>query len=424
MLGMDIKDYLPPSDLLKKYSHPGPYETWLRENLFKTKRPGCDFALVTAAGRGGKGLWIVPAWHTLALTPEASPGYHYAQGWFEGGSVRPVYKLGQIPSVNIVLEKPRNDRFIRSAKVVGIEELPVNRGEWEQGIRDLVSLFAPEAFMHEGKPVRVYLRPAGYREGDFGVTARGVAEASLSCIGWKWPLYLPQEVYTEGGVAAAFVDQQRLEVVRGKVFGNYTFSGEFGKRARQIGAHEAVLFGPYILNDNGDKEYVSHWEGQVTYNKLAARGVLADGPGEDVVFFESDAAGAIKKLLIQPRDTGILAGTTRSYLVDHLAPAQGIEVAEQIVSIDDVRQKRVQGMAMCGNAANLAPMRELDVYTPGLKLIEKFEFGLTTGIRDLVRRFDAEFSGRAAASNENLLTNIPLNLEARSEFEKAFKSWF
>jgi hypothetical protein len=185
-----------------------------------------------------------------------------------------------------------------------------------------------------------------------------------------------------------------------------------------------VLFGPYIVDESGRKEYVNHWEGDAAHKKLARYGVLADGPGEDAVFFALTRAGKIAKMLVQPKDTGILAGTTRQYLIDYLAPGMNISVEESPVTIDDIRRGRVQAMAMCGNAANVAPIRELSVYSPNLKKLEKFILKIGDHVLKLVHRFEDELNSRVRPSGEHLLTQIRLDLDNRNRLLDIYSGWY
>jgi hypothetical protein len=51
---------------------------------------------------------------------------HYAQGWFEGGSVRPIVEDGQVKAVNIVFEGLKNERYFKSAAALGFYRLTGN----------------------------------------------------------------------------------------------------------------------------------------------------------------------------------------------------------------------------------------------------------------------------------------------------------
>lgn len=415
-----VEDYLPSSDVLSQYVLPGAREIQIRDE-FRKRLLGCDYALVSFQGK----LVIVPAWHPLASVPQANAGTHYSHAIFEGGSARPVVKNGEVVGTNIILYPPKIKRLEKSLKAQGLTT-PVPLPEISQGICDLIAFAGNKSFMSEdGKPIRSYIRPAMMRgEGGFGVTPMEDQVVLFSCIHWGWKFYLPEIVYQEGGLAAAFLDEQRLVKIRGKMAGNYSVSGEIGRRARDIHAHEAVLFGPYTYDsETHTKEWVNYEQGPEAIAKLAHNGTLVDGPGEDILFFKLDEAGKIVEMLVQPIDTNILAGTTRAFIIKSLAPSLGIKVTEQPVSVDDIRQKRVNAMCFCGNAVNVAPMKQLTIYDADNKIVEEFHFQVSPDIQHFVQEYNAQANGEKAASSPELLTYIEFDAKARQKLDSVYAKW-
>lgn len=415
---MNLKQYLPSATTLKQYLQPGPRELEVRKHI-RENLLGCEYALVSFDGK----LVIVPAWHPIAMVPQANAGTHYSHAIFEGGSARPIVKNGKVTGVNLIIFPPKMKRLQKSLKAQGLEP-PVSIPKIEQGIKDFISIVGDKPFLSpEGEPIRAYIRPALMRgEGAFGVTPAPNINALFSCIHWGWLLYLPEEVYAHGGIAAAFLDEQRLVRIRGKLAGNYSVSGEIGKRARKLGAHEAVLFGPYAYT-GGKKHWINYEEGSSAVGIIKKYGTIVDGPGEDILFFKLNSSGNISEIFIQPLDTNILGGTTRNFIIQSLAPSMGIKVTEKPITIDDIRKKRVHAMCFCGNAVNVAPMRTLRVYDDQDNLVEELHLQVSSGIKMFVARFIAEVSGQIPASSEELLTPVKFDIDARKQLDTIYKRW-
>lgn len=422
--GVQISKYLPSVDTLGKYTSPGPRELVARER-FRAQVLGCDYALVYSHDPQDQKLVIVPAWHNLASVPQANPGTHYSYAIFEGGSARPVLRDGAVSGANLVLFAPKIERFAKSLLAQQLQS-PLPLDEFTQGIMDLVAVSGDKPFLSSnGKPIRAYIRPAAMRgEGAFGIIPKEEPIVLLSCVHWGWPSYLPERVYSEGAVAAAFLTEQRLTKMRGKLAGNYSAAAEIGNRARNLNADEVILFGPYTYDPISEKkEWVNYQEGEVAIAKLRQSGTIADGLGEDIVFFVLSSNDTIDEMWVQPLDTNILGGTTRAYLTKHMAPAIGIRVTEKPITIDDIRKRRIQAMCFVGNAVNIAPIRRIDLYDGNSTKLEELTCEVPKGVLDFVQRFEDEVSGILPPSHPNLLTEVNFDKSARAKFDEVYKNW-
>lgn len=422
--GIQVNKYLPSADTLGKYISPGPRELVARER-FRSQVYGCDYALVYSHHPQDQKLVIVPAWHNLASVPQANPGTHYSYAIFEGGSARPILKDGEVSGANLVLFAPKMERLAKSLQAQQLQS-PIPLDEFTQGIMDLIAISGKKPFLStDGKPIRAYIRPAAMRgEGAFGIIPKEEPIVLLSSIHWGWPTYLPERVYSEGATAAAFLNEQRLTKMRGKLAGNYSAAAEIGNRARNLNADEVILFGPYTYDpESNKKEWINYQQGEVAVEKLRQSGTIVDGLGEDIVFFVLNSNDAIEEMWVQPLDTNILGGTTRAYLIEHMAPAMGIQVTEKPITIDDIRKRRVQAMCFVGNAVNVAPIRRIDLYDNTSTKLEELTCEVPESVLDFAKRFENEVLGILPPSHSSLLTEINFDNSARSKFDEVYQNW-
>lgn len=419
-----IYRYLPSQEILEQYPGPRVLEKVTQEEQ-QRDIPGSDYVLTMC--RKDKHLIIVPFHHPENSLPPESPGVHYAHVAFEGISLVPaIGEGGEMVGANIVLFEERMQRMrnsIRSLKA-GIPKEALMQ-QFQQGSLDLSAISADNVLKDEkGNLGRAYMRPSYIRLGTFGVVPKDEAPYHLADLKWYWPLYINKEVYEKGAVAVCFLDAQRLERIRGKVAGNYKNSGVHAKVARELGGNEVLYFGPYIINQFGQQEYINYQENQKARNRLLKYGILADGSGEDVIFEGRDGT-----LYYQPKDTNILGGTTREYLITHLAKRLGINTEERPVGVPDIQRKEIVGMAYVGNAVKVLLTKEIrfyDTWQDEAKVVDFLELKVSPNLQRIASEFEKEMFGLISPSHPSLLT--PINLEegrqARRVLDKVFAAWF
>lgn len=419
-----ITSYLPDPEVLRDYPNARILERETREEA-RGEIPGSDYALVTSR-RGGR-IVMVPYHHPENSLPPEAPGPHYSHVAFEGISLMPVVDdNGQIVSANLILFRERMKRFRRSIRALGAgipDEAAM--AKFEQGIIDLASVEGESVLRDRNRnPSRAYVRSAYLRLGTFGVAPKDEAPYHLSDFEWNWPLYISQEAYDRGGIATVFLDAQRKNEVRGKLAGNYVDAGVHAKRARELEGNEVLYLGPYIIKEHGFRGYINYQQGLGATSNLLKSGTLVDGSGEDVIFEGRDGT-----IYYQPKDTNILAGTTREYIITRMADRLGLAVAERAVTLSDVRKKEIVGMSYVGNAVKVLGVRKIGVYDtwkPESQLLDSLELELTPGLQKIQTQFEGEISGVIPASHQSLLTPVDLEFGriARQKLDSEFAGWF
>ncbi|MEK7111911.1 MAG: aminotransferase class IV, partial [Patescibacteria group bacterium] len=356
-----------------------------------------------------------------------SPGVHYSHVAFEGMSLAPALGAnGEMLGANIVLFEERMQRMrnsIRSLRA-GIPDETLMQ-QFQQGTLDLSAVQADRVLRdRDGNATRAYIRPSYVRLGTYGVGPKDEAPFHLSVIEWNWPLYISEEVYKNGAVAVCFLDAQRLEKIRGKLGGNYKDAGVHAKVARALNGNEALYFGPYIINQFGQSEYINSQENEKARLRLQKYGILVDGSGEDVIF-----EGRNGTIYYQPKDTNILGGTTREYIITHLAKRLGIKTEERPIGLPDIARRDVVGMAYVGNAVKVLPAREIRIYDSWQdegKIKDFVELKISDNLQRIASEFEKEMFGLIPPSHPSLLT--PVSLEegrtARKVLDKVYSAWF
>lgn len=413
-----IRDYLPSEKELAFYQRPGPHEKAIQKRRASDQQ-NPSYALVQRDDDPTRFV-MVPQHHSMNLYPPEAPGPHYSQVAFDGEALYPqVDGDGKLVGANMALFGPRSERFIRSVLSLGVGEF--SDSVWQalsQAVLDLAAISARDMVGPDGKVARLYVRRAGERRGKFGVTPKLGDRVHLTVNMWRWPFYLPEEVYTAGATVAAFFDAQRLTELHGKVAGNYSV-GHLGKRAAELGAHEVVFWGPFTENESG-KDYVNYQQGPDVWKRMRKDGLIVDGAGEDIVFEHNDG----RLFLVPKKDTNILAGTTRGYIGTELAPKLGIDVTERTVTMREIDNGSVVGMALLGNAVMVAPVTRIIIAGVDGKEVDRVELQLTPGIEAVKTRYADELHGRIKPSGD-LLTAVDLNQGkvARQVLDGVFSKW-
>jgi branched-chain amino acid aminotransferase len=240
-------------------------------------------------------------------------GLHYGSGVFEGirayetdrGSA--IFRLGE-----------HLDRFANSAKLLYME-LPYTADEMRTACWDVVNA--------NGLP-ECYVRPIAYfGYGELGVSSRG-NPTDVAIMSWPWGTLLGEEGF-RNGIRAKVSSWQRIgpNVIPhvAKATGIYLNSMLAVLEAQRSGYDEAIL--------------------------LTHDGYVADGSGENI-FIVRDGV-----IYTPDLSASILPGITRDTVIQ-IAQDLGHRVVEkQLIRTDLYLADEV---FMCGTAAEVTPIREID----------------------------------------------------------------
>ena len=251
-------------------------------------------------------------------------GLHYGTGVFEG--IR-CYDTPQGPAVFRL--RDHLERLHNSAKLLYME-LPYSVDE----LRDVCK----EVICANGLP-SCYLRPiAFYGYGELGVQARG-NPVEVAIMSWPWGTYLGDDGLRNG--------------IRVKV-------SSWQRIAPNVIPHVAKATGIYLNSMLAVTEAIN--AGYEEAIMLTHDGYVADGSGENVFI--------IKDGVIYTPDlsAGILSGITRNTIIQ-IAQDQGYTVVEKNLIRSDLLI--ADEVFMCGTAAEVTPVREIDDVEIGVGEITK-----------------------------------------------------
>ena len=240
-------------------------------------------------------------------------GLHYGTGVFEG--IR-CYDTPQGPAVFRL--RDHLERLHNSAKLLYME-LPYSVDE----LRDVCK----EVICANGLP-SCYLRPiAFYGYGELGVQARG-NPVEVVIMSWPWGTYLG--------------DDGLLNGIRVKV-------SSWQRIGPNVIPHVAKATGIYLNSMLAVTEAIN--AGYEEAIMLTHDGYVADGSGENVF--------VVKDGVIYTPDlsAGILSGITRNTIIQ-IAQDQGYTVVEKNLIRSDLLI--ADEVFMCGTAAEVTPVREID----------------------------------------------------------------
>ena len=245
-------------------------------------------------------------------------GLHYGTGVFEG--IR-CYDTPKGPAVFRLDEHLQ--RLHNSAKLLYMK-LPFRSEELKAACNEVIGA--------NGLP-ECYLRPiAFYGYGELGVAARG-NPVEVVIMSWPWAPYLGEESL-KTGIRAKISSWQRVSpnIVphASKATGVYLNSMLAVQEAQRAGYEEAIL--------------------------LTHDGYIADGSGENI-FVVRDGVIATPDL-----SASILPGITRDTLIQ-IAQDLGHRVVEKNLIRTDLYL--ADEVFMCGTAAEVTPIREVDDHLIG-----------------------------------------------------------
>jgi branched-chain amino acid aminotransferase len=251
-------------------------------------------------------------------------GLHYGTGVFEG--IR-CYDTPQGPAVFRL--RDHLERLLNSAKLLYME-LPYSVDE----LRDVCK----EVICANGLP-SCYLRPiAFYGYGELGVQARG-NPVEVAIMSWPWGTYLGDDGLRNG--------------IRVKV-------SSWQRIGPNVIPHVAKATGIYLNSMLAVTEAINAGYDEAVM--LTHDGYVADGSGENVF--------VVKDGVIYTPDlsAGILSGITRNTIIQ-IAQDQGYTVVEKNLIRSDLLI--ADEVFMCGTAAEVTPVREIDDVEIGVGEITK-----------------------------------------------------
>ncbi len=251
--------------------------------------------------------WDQATFHVLTHT------LHYGLGVFEG--IRAYETSDGRTAVFKLREHVR--RLFESAHIC-LMPMPFSREQIEEAIVETIRVNALKS---------CYIRPLAFMgEGSMGVGADNPTRVAVAV--WKWGAYLGEE-QLERGCRVKVSSYARVGVnslmAKGKICGHYVNSILAKREALSLGFDEAILLDP--------------------------QGYVCEASGENV-FVVRDGVVATA-----PRGTSVLGGITRDTVMQLLRD-QGVTVTERLIARDELYT--ADEVFMCGTAAEVTPVREVD----------------------------------------------------------------
>ncbi|MEO0325276.1 MAG: branched-chain amino acid transaminase [Myxococcota bacterium] len=251
--------------------------------------------------------WEQATFHVLTHT------LHYGLGVFEG--IRAYETSDGRTAVFKLREHVR--RLFESAHIC-LMPMPFSRERIEEAILETIRVNGLKS---------CYVRPIAFMgQGSMGVGADNPTRVAVAV--WKWGAYLGEE-QLERGCRVKVSSYARVGVnslmAKGKICGHYVNSILAKREALSLGFDEAILLDP--------------------------QGYVCEASGENV-FVVRDGVVATA-----PRGTSVLGGITRD-TITQLLREQGLTVTERLIARDELYT--ADEVFMCGTAAEVTPVREVD----------------------------------------------------------------
>ncbi|MEL7369948.1 MAG: branched-chain amino acid transaminase [Myxococcota bacterium] len=255
---------------------------------------------------------IVP--YEAATTHVLSHSLHYGLAAFEG--IR-CYETADGRSAVFRLRE-HIERLLHSCHIATIET-PYTKNQLIDATQDVLRI---NELKHG------YIRPLVWLgEGSIKVAADD-NKVNVAIAAWPWGAYLGQDAL-EKGIRCCVSSYTRIGVrshyEKAKLSGQYVNS--------VLAKREAIL--------NGYNEAIM----------LDAQGFVAEGTGENIIVVRDGI------LYTPPRGSSILAGITRDCLIK-VAQAEGLTIREETITRSDLYI--ADEVFMCGTAAEVTPVREID----------------------------------------------------------------
>jgi branched-chain amino acid aminotransferase len=258
---------------------------------------------------------IVP--YEQATIPFFTPTLHYGPGVFEG--IR-CYETPNGPGVFRLREHLQ--RFADSIHILGVREFPYSVEDLRQAVHQTIAA----NLLGE-----CYIRPLMYLAGPMGLNM-DASQPKVAIAAWEWGPYLGAEAM-EKGVRMMISSFSRLHpnisMTKAKITGNYVNSMLVKTLALRSGYDEAIILDP--------------------------NGFVAECTGENLFMVS-------KGTLYTPPLATVLEGITRDSLIT-LAVDLGVPVVETMITRDQLYI--ADELFVCGTAAEVVPVREVDYRTVG-----------------------------------------------------------
>ena len=247
-----------------------------------------------------------------------SHGLHYGTGVFEG--IR-CYDGERGPAV--FRHREHIERFSDSARMYFLD-LPFSTDEITEAVRELI---------RRNGLRDCYIRPLAFRGyGEMGLYAK-TAPVELVIAVWPWGAYLG-EAGKEYGIRAKVSSWRRISssglIPHAKASGQYLNSILAKTESANAGYEEAIL--------------------------LDERGFVCDGSGENIFVVKNG------KVATPPQVASILDGITRKSVMQILED-NGFSVLERDIARSELYT--ADEVFMCGTAAEVVPVREVDDHPLG-----------------------------------------------------------
>ncbi len=287
---------------------------------------------------------IVP--FEAATTHVLSHSLHYGLGAFEG--IR-SYETNDGRAAVLRLRE-HIERLVQSCHIATIE-VPYT-------VEQLIT--ATKDVLRTNELRQCYIRPLVWLgEGTINIAADDNV-INVAIAAWPWGAYLGSDAL-EKGVRCCVSSYTRIGIrshyEKAKLTGQYVNSVLAKREAKLNGYHEAIM--------------------------LDAQGYVSEGTGENIFIVRNGV------LFTPPRGAAILAGITRESLMQ-VAHAEGLEVREENITRSDLYV--ADEVFMCGTAAEVTPVREIDGRRIGRGARGPVCKGLQDAFFKVVRGADDRFS--------------------------------
>lgn len=267
-----------------------------------------------------KHIWmdgeLVP--HEQAKVHFLAPALHYGLGVFEG--IR-CYETSEGPAVFRLAD--HLVRFLNSIRVFGIRDFSYDLETLRQAVHETIRANGFSA---------CYIRPLMYAaDGPLGLDLDDHIPA-VGIAAWEWGTFLGEEALERGVkmmVSSFTRHHPNISMTKAKITGNYANSVMAKTLAKRSGFDEAVMLDP--------------------------QGLVAECSGENLFLVRDGVVHTT------PRAT-ILEGVTRDSVIQ-LAQDLEYTVVEEAISRDQLYI--ADELFVCGTAAEVTPVRELDFRTIG-----------------------------------------------------------
>lgn len=248
-----------------------------------------------------------------AKVPFLAPALHYGLAAFEG--IR-CYSTENGPAVFRLRE--HLERFLNSARIFGITELPYILDELRSGVHDVIAA---------NKLNSCYIRPLVYMSsGPLGLNLDEM-KASVGIAAWEWGTFLGDEAMESGArllVSSYTRHHPNVMMTKAKISGNYANSVMAKTLVQRLGFDEAVMLDP--------------------------SGLVAECTGENI-FIVRDG------VIYTPPQATILEGITRDSILT-IASDLGYKTVEEPISRDQLYI--ADEIFLSGTAAECVPACEVD----------------------------------------------------------------